>query len=77
MPLTLNISVANGKYTVQMDDTGHLRALRYGHEWRDCIGDKLIYCLAAEVETLREEIAALKAAKTKDTDPMNLSTRYT
>jgi hypothetical protein len=46
-----------GKYTVTQDATGRLTALRYGEPWRDCCGDGLIYTLAAEVETLREELA--------------------
>lgn len=34
-------------------DAGRLSVLRYGEKWRDCTGDNLIYCLAAEVEALR------------------------
>ncbi len=53
----LCVTVGDGKYTVQQDATGRLTALRYGKPWRDCCGDGLIYTLAAEVETLREELA--------------------
>ena len=50
----LKISVYGGKYTVVQDNTGHLRALRYGEEWRDCCGDGLILALAQEVEELKQ-----------------------
>jgi hypothetical protein len=53
----LCVTVGDGKYTVKQDATGRLTALRYGEPWRDCCGDGLIYTLAAEVETLREELA--------------------
>ncbi len=53
----LCVTVADGKYTVKQDATGRLTALRYGEPWRDCCGDGLIYMLAAEVETLREQLA--------------------
>lgn len=52
----LNVTVESGKYTVKQDASGRLTALRYGNTWRDCTGDKLIYALAAEVESLRELI---------------------
>jgi len=50
----LNVTVGEGKYTVQQDETGRLSALRYGEPWRDCCGDGLIYMLAAEVQELRD-----------------------
>jgi len=53
----LCVTVGDGKYPVKQDATGRLTALRYGEPWRDCCGDGLIYTLAAEVETLREELA--------------------
>ncbi len=54
--MTLDVMIENGKYRVIQDNEGNLRTLRYGEEWRDCCGDNLIYCLAAEVERLREQI---------------------
>lgn len=57
----VNVTVGEGKYTVILAENGGLRALRYGQEWRDCCGDGLILALAHEVESLREEVAALKA----------------
>ncbi len=59
--LTLNVSVANGKYTIQMDTNGNLWALRYGEMWRSMTGDGMVLALAQEVERLRDEMAALKA----------------
>lgn len=56
----MRVTVANGKYTVVMEEGGRLHALRHGEEWRDCCGDKLIYCLASELEDARAEVAALK-----------------
>lgn len=53
----LSVTVGDGKYTVQQDASGRLTALRYGEPWRDCCGDGLIYTLAAEVESLREQLA--------------------
>lgn len=50
--LRLNVTVGDGKYTVQMHDDGVLVALRYGQPWRECIGDNLILALASEVESL-------------------------
>lgn len=49
----LEVTVADGKYTVIQRPDGRLVALRYGKEWRDCCGDGLIYALAAEIEELR------------------------
>lgn len=49
----LRVTVGDGKYTVIQEADGHLRALRYGEEWRDCTGDGLILALAHEVERLR------------------------
>ena len=53
----LCVTVADGKYTVILDEYSGLRALRYGEEWRDCCGDGLIYTLAAEIEELREKLS--------------------
>ena len=53
----LHVTVYDGKYTVIQDETGRLRALRYGEEWRDCCGDGLILALAQEIANLREKNA--------------------
>ena len=54
----LRVSVNEGKYTVVHDENG-LRALRYGEEWRDCVGDNLICALAYTVEEERIRSAEL------------------
>lgn len=51
----LCVEVADGKYAVIQDETGCLKALRYGEEWRDCYGDNLIYWLAVELDELRKK----------------------
>lgn len=56
----LDVTVADGKYTVRQNVTGKLYVLRYNEPWRDLCGDGLVYSLAAEVEILREEIKSLK-----------------
>jgi hypothetical protein len=50
----MTVSVDNGKYTVVVEQTGGMHALRHGEKWRDLTGDKLVYSLAAEVERLRD-----------------------
>jgi hypothetical protein len=58
--MRLHVEIEDGKYTVIQEDTGTLHALRYGEPWRDLCGDKLVYCLAAEVEALRDEVKRLE-----------------
>jgi len=56
----INVTVYDGKYTVIQDETGNVRALRYGKEWRDCCGDGLVLALAQEIDTLREELEEVR-----------------
>ena len=53
------VKVANGKYTVLVDNHGGLTALLHGEPWRDCHGDKLIYNLAIELHEARRELKQL------------------
>lgn len=55
LPDTLRVTVSSegNKYTVIQDAAGRTRALRYGKEWRDCVGDNLVLALAYEVDALR------------------------
>lgn len=53
----LEVDISDGKYTVIQDETGAIKALRYGEDWRDCVGDNLILALAQEVERLRELVS--------------------
>lgn len=64
-PDMLRISVDNGKYTVVQDHTGKLFALRDGEFWRDCVGDNLIYWLAAELYSAREDLKNAAEAKNR------------
>ncbi len=51
----MRVDVADGKYTVILD-SGGLRALRWGEEWRDCCGDNLVLYLASELEDTRDAL---------------------
>lgn len=55
-PDLLRVTVYDRKYTVVQSSDGRTRALRYGEEWRDCVGDGLILALAQEVAELRERL---------------------
>ena len=50
------ISLDNGKYTIVYDKTNSFpeKVLRYREEWRNVVGDNLIFWLCAEIERLRE-----------------------
>jgi hypothetical protein len=48
------------EYTVTDEPDGKLKALRYGEEWRCCIGDNLILSLAMQLEDARNYIAQLE-----------------
>lgn len=55
-------TVEDGKYSVVFnDETGELKALRYGEPWQDLSGNKFVYCLAQEIERLRAEVENLKS----------------
>jgi hypothetical protein len=56
--LALNVTIADGKYTVRQASNGRVFALRYGEPWRDCTGDGLIFRLAEEIQDLREKLEA-------------------
>lgn len=56
----LRVEVDGGKYTVVQDHNGNLNALRHGQPWRSLVGDKLVLCLAYELDEAR---AALDKAK--------------
>lgn len=60
--MTTRIDLEGGKYSVIHDSGTNLHVLRYGEPWRDCNGDGFILALAHEVETLREQISAVKPA---------------
>ena len=51
------IELDNGKYTVMYDENNQypMKCLRYGEEWRDLVGDNLIFWLCAKIEELEEK----------------------
>ena len=55
----LEITVGDGKYTVVQTPDGRLVCRRNGEPWRDLTGDKLVLCLAQELDAARAEIRAL------------------
>lgn len=57
-PSSLEITVGDGKYTVVQTTDGRLLAHRNGEPWRDLTGDKLVLCLAQELDSARAEIRA-------------------
>lgn len=52
------IELDNGKYTVMYDENNQypMKCLHYGEEWRDLVGDNLIFWLCAKIEELEEKI---------------------
>ncbi len=63
----MRVDIEGGKYTYINED-GRSRVLRHGEPWnRDVSGDKFIFCMVAEIESLRQQLAAaLAACKRKD-----------
>lgn len=57
----MRIELEGGKYTYVLDEAGKQEALRYGEPWRDLVGDKFVYCMAAEIESLRAQLATANA----------------
>jgi len=53
------IELMDGKYMVinELEEGGGFRALRYGEEWRNLVGDNLVLAMAYEIEELREKLA--------------------
>lgn len=49
----LRVECYGGKYTVIQDKTGRVSALRYGEQWRECVGDGLILGLAQDLDAER------------------------
>ena len=51
------IELDNGKYAVIYDENNQypMKCLRYGEEWRNLVGDNLIFWLCAKIEELEEK----------------------
>lgn len=71
MNQTEQVTVADGKYTVVIGADGSLSALRHGEPWRDLTGDKLVYCLAAELIEARKALETASVAQ-PSAEPFNL-----
>lgn len=56
----MRVKVDHGKYEV-IYNGGRLHALRHGQEWRDCVGDNLIFHLAFELSEARSKVSELEA----------------
>ncbi len=50
----ISIKLDEGKYTVIQEEGESIKVLRHGEEWRDCVGDNLIYFLVEEIKRLQE-----------------------
>lgn len=57
----MRVEIEDGKYTYQFHPDGRSEVLRYGEPWRDVVGDKFIYCMAAEIEQLRQRVQELES----------------
>lgn len=56
------IILDGGKYTVIYDETNSFpeKCLRYGEDWRDLVGDNLIFYLCNKIKELKEKIDKLE-----------------
>lgn len=53
--MSKTITLDNGKYTIVYDKDNNFpeKCLRYGEEWRELVGDNLIFYLCNEIERLK------------------------
>lgn len=56
----MKVEIEGGKYTYVFSPDGWSKVLRHGENWKDVTGDKFLYCMAAEIESLREQLAELE-----------------
>jgi hypothetical protein len=56
--MSKKIVLDDGKYTIVYDKNNQypIKCLRYGEEWRDLLGDNLIFWLCTRIEELEDEI---------------------
>ena len=64
----MRVSVEGGKYTYVVTET-NAHVLRYGELWKDATGDKFTYSMAAEIESLREQVEKLTKIGTAEPAP--------
>ena len=55
--MTKTINLDDGKYTIIYNENNQypIKCLRYGEDWKDLIGDNLIFWLCKKIEELEEE----------------------
>ena len=63
----MKVEIEDGKYTYQLHPDGRSEVLRHGEPWRDTVGDKFIYCMASEIDELRQRVAELEMERDKAT----------
>lgn len=57
----MNLSLEDGKYTIILENHPYsFVALRYGEQWRDLTGDKLILALVQKVLELEDKLAKME-----------------
>lgn len=72
--LVLDVTVGDGKYTIQQTKDGNLWGYRHGElkaPWRNLTGDGLVCALAHEVERLRMILDAIEDANLNDEGVLN------
>ena len=67
----MRVSVEGGKYTYVITET-NAHVLRYGELWKDATGDKFTYSMAAEIESLREQVEKLENRLNKDSQEFTI-----
>lgn len=51
------INICDNKYTlIYNDNTGDFNCLRYNTEWRNLVGDKMVFALFCEILELRKKL---------------------
>ena len=67
------IVLDNGKYTVvnALNEGGGFKALRYGEEWRNLVGDGLVLAMFHEIERLIEELSEAESLLSEAHDVMD------
>lgn len=57
------VDLEDGKYRIIVHVNGSLNCFRYGEEWRNLTGDKMVLALVHEIRRLREQCAAIQSAR--------------
>lgn len=56
--MSKKIELDNGKYTIVYNEDNQYpkKCLRYGEEWRDLVGDNLVFWLCNRIQELEEKL---------------------